>query len=250
MATPAWMKEKPKSDKSPYGPPKPPVQGPPKPPTNKPPQQQRPPALPPDDRGNYPPPAWVNRAHINPASNQTPLTFGNSTYQYTNPNGYTIGVMPQYQIGGQFQGSAPFFQAQQTMEQLRTIPGSTTTSNPNAAPWMQNIKLTPEQKAMRDRSQGVTRPLTLTMNPLNYRPRITNGLITQGGEGGMPVFPDIKVTQPLSSGGSSSSGYSGYGYGGRGYGGGGWGGGYGYDGGSAARTASWMMNLYNWNFKG
>ena len=89
----------------------------------------------------------------------------------------------------------------------------------------------------------------LTMNPLNYRPRWSNGL-APAGEAGRPFQPSVtgfsfKPASP--SGGSSGGGYgSGYGYGGGGGGGGG--GGYSYP--SSERVPTWLLNLYNWNYKG
>ena len=88
----------------------------------------------------------------------------------------------------------------------------------------------------------------LTMNPLNYRPRWSNGL-APAGEAGRPFQPSVTGFNftPSNTGGGSGGGYgSGYGSGG---GGGGGGGGYSYPT-SPARVPTWLMNLYNWNFKG
>ena len=86
----------------------------------------------------------------------------------------------------------------------------------------------------------------LTMNPLNYRPRWSNGL-APAGEAGRPFQPSVTGFNftPSNTGGGSGGGYgSGYGYGS----GGGGGGGYSYP--SSERVPAWLLNLYNWNYKG
>ena len=95
--------------------------------------------------------------------------------------------------------------------------------------------------------------MILTTNPLNQRPRWSNGL-APAGEAGRPFQPSVTGYNLKSTSLTNSSGGNGGGYGG-GYkkkGGGGYkGGGYSdYSGYSSDRVPSWLMNLTNWNFKG
>ena len=216
-AAPKW-KDKPKSDKRVYGPPAPKVYGPPKPPVQGP---QR------------------------PERQERSLTTSAQT-------------LPVWDI-----------KAEPTA--LNQTPSGTDWNRPVWTRTQQPL-LTQEQMAMRGRSAGVTSfaPLNLpagegyhwegnkrvknttglTMNPLNYRPRWSNGL-APAGEAGRPFQPSVTGFNftPSNTGGGSGGGYgSGYGSGG-GSGGGGGGGGYSYPT-NPARVPTWLMNLYNWNFKG
>lgn len=148
-------------------------------------------------------------------------------------------------------------------------------TNWNRPAWLnptQQPVISAEQAAMRGRTAGVTssEPLNppagngyhwegsvrvkdvtgLTQNPLNYRPRWSPGL-APAGEAGRPMNPSVTgynlPNKTTNTGGGSGYGYgSGYKYKG---GGGGYGGGYS----SSAypeKVPSWLMNLYNWQFKG
>ena len=275
---PAWVK--------PIGPAKPEnkVYGPPKPP-----KKEKP--------GDIEIPKWLNPANnpANPTPNygqynnspylgfQTPTTNGftapprvgptvpawsipPTVPKYSNPNGYTIGQAPQYTIGGQANGVAPFFQAQQNMDALRTIPvrerqypyfgfQTPTTGTGNTPP------LTIDQM----RGRGTNR-----LGPLNppagedyiwvgskrvKRPEPVLSVNDMRGRGtnrdaGFMITPNY-VPQKTTSTGGSSGGGTGGGYKKPSYSGGYSGGGY--DGGGYSyndKTPSWLMNLYNWQFKG
>ena len=95
--------------------------------------------------------------------------------------------------------------------------------------------------------------MILTTNPLNQRPRWSNGL-APAGEAGRPFQPSVtgynlKSTSLTNSGGSNGGGW-GTTYKKKGGGGGGYRGYNDYSGYSSDRVPSWLMNLTNWNFKG
>lgn len=92
----------------------------------------------------------------------------------------------------------------------------------------------------------------LTTNPLNQRPRWSNGL-APAGEAGRPFQPSVtgynlKNTSLTNGGGGGGGGWGTNKK--KGKGGGGYGG-YSYTPNTYAdRAPSWLMNLTNWNFKG
>ena len=91
----------------------------------------------------------------------------------------------------------------------------------------------------------------LTTNPLNQRPRWSNGL-APAGEAGRPFLPSVTgynlKSTGLTNGGGAGGGNGGWGSTYKKYGSGG--GSYNANTYSSDRAPSWLMNLYNWNFRG
>ena len=92
----------------------------------------------------------------------------------------------------------------------------------------------------------------LTTNPLNQRPRWSNGL-APAGEAGRPFLPSVtgynlKSTGLTNGGGTGGGNGGGWGSTYKKYGSGG--GSYNANTYSSDRAPSWLMSLYNWNFRG